>query len=103
MLCRREKFLVPAGNFTMIHCHPIHRLLNYTTPTTLSFFFPSDCIKLLIFHRMCALTSAYLPLGSDDRTHTCSRKTLPRKASVKRAAKNHLAIVYGVTSSSSFW
>jgi len=52
---------------------------------------------------MCAQTSAYLPLGSDDRTHTCSRKTLARKANVRRAANNHLAITYGVTSSSSFW
>jgi len=52
---------------------------------------------------MCALTSAYLPHGSDDMTHTCSRKTLARKASVRRAANNHLAITYGVTSSSSFW
>jgi len=103
MLCRREKFLVPAGNFIMIHCHPIYRLLNYTTLTTLTFFFPSDCINLLIFHRICALTSAYLPLGLDDRTHTCSRKTLARKATVRRAANNHLAITYGVTSSSSFW
>lgn len=100
---RREKYLVPGGNLTMIHGHPIHRLVNYIMLTMLHFFYPSDWINLLIFYRMCALTSAYLPLGSDDRTHTCSRKTLPRKAKARRAANNHLDMVYGVTSSSSFW
>lgn len=100
---RREKYLVLAGNLTMIHGHPIHRVVNYITLTTPCCFYSSDWINLLIFDRMCALTSAYLPLGSDDRTHTCSRKTLARKAIVRMVANNHLATVYGVTSSSSFW
>jgi hypothetical protein len=52
---------------------------------------------------MQALTSAYLPLDSDHRTHTCNRRTLARKANVRRAANNHLATAYGVTSSSVFW
>ena len=100
---RKRKISCPCRKFyhASLSSNPQATELHYTDYTNILFL--SDCINLLIFHRMCALTSAYLPLASDDRTHTCSRKTLARKPTVRRAANNHLAKAYGVTSSSSFW